>query len=181
MLIPAIVTLVAGWIFWKLTETPEVSAGRGVKISVSLPIVWFIAATVSKPIDLGSSLTAITLALALVFLWRGNVAHLIGHRVARFFYGDGSQSAGHTPEYKFAREKALAGEFEEAIKLCHWELSKQPDNYEGLLLLATIYMERKQPKLALEQIELILKTPHLSDPQQREAMQAKSECLNAIR
>lgn len=114
--------------------------------------------------------------------WIPNVAWFFSRPVDTLIFGGvATQSAGHIPEYKYAREKALEGDFKEAIKLCQWELSKQPDNYEGLLLLATIHMEMKNPKLALEQVELILKIPHLSENQEREARQAKAECLNAIR
>ncbi|MBI5775050.1 MAG: hypothetical protein HZA89_15090 [Verrucomicrobia bacterium] len=113
--------------------------------------------------------------------WIPNVAWLFSRPVDTLIFGGvGTQSAGHIPEYKYAREKALEGDFKEAIKMCQWELSKQPDNYEGLLLLATIHMEMKNPKLALAQVELILKIPHLSENQEREALHAKAECLNAI-
>jgi len=152
-------------------------------LTLSSWIDRFFRIVISAPLLLMAMQTTLLagfLILALALIWCGPIAHLLAGPITNFIYSRGSQSAGHIPNYKYAREKALDGDFKEAIKMCQWELSKQPDNYEGLLLLATVHMEMKQPKLALEQVAVILKIPHLSEQQEREALHAKAECLNAL-
>jgi len=158
-------------VFYALGRAIKSRFDRWFRLTISLPLLL---------LAMQPTFVAPFFIAALAYLWAGRIARLLAGSVTSFIYGHGSQSAGHIPNYKYAREKALDGEHEEAIKLCRWELDKQPDNYEGLILLATIYMETQRPNLALEQVELILRTPHLGDRQEQEALRAKAECLNAL-
>lgn len=183
----AIAALLAFLMMLALSQPIELRESRWPKIKFTFLCVGLAALLSQVPLDNFFVRYAVIVVFAacvtgIFGCWLPNASWLMFSRPmdSMIFGGVGTQSAGHIPDYKFAREKALEGEFKEAIKLCQWELSKQPDNYEGLLLLATIHMEMKNPKLALEQVELILKIPHLSEPQEREALHAKAECLNAI-
>ena len=159
-------------VFVALALTMPPGWGRWGRVVISLPLL----ALAMQPMVL-----AVFFIVALGYLWGGAIAHLVAGGITNSLYGRGSQSAGHTPDFKYARAAALDGDFKEAIKLAEWELSKQPDNYEGLVLMATIYMESSRPKLALEQLDRIVASPQATDEQRRLAAQARLECLSTIR
>ena len=159
-------------VFLLLMRTMEPGWERWFRFLISLPLLLFsMVPTIFAPFFIA----------ALAFVWGGRISHLLSGPITNMIYGRGSQSAGHIPNFKYARDAALDGEFEEAIKLTKWELAKQPDNYEGLILMATIYMETDRPKLALEQLDRIIASPNTPSAQRQAASDARLECLNAIR
>src|SRR5436309_11010407 len=122
-----------------LSQPLEVREGRWWRIAVSLPLVWFTAV----PFFVGTSfISGVALILSLAFLgfiWSGTLAHFVSGSLVKALQGDGSLSAGHIPDFQYARAKINDGDLAEAIRLTLHELEKDPNNYEGLFLLAQLY------------------------------------------
>ena len=163
-----------------LTQPLEVREGRWWRIAVSLPLIWLTAV----PFFVGTSfISGVALILSLAFLgfiWSGTLAHYVSGLLVKALQGDGSVSAGHIPDFQYARIKIKDGDLAEAVRLTLHELEKDPNNYEGLFLLAQLYFETRRPDDALKQIEMILQNPATTPEQWQRASTAKIECLNEL-
>ena len=153
-------------VFCALARVVPARADRWIRLTISLPLLF----SVLQPTILAGFFIA-----ALAFIWCGPIAHLMTGPIMTALYGRGGQSAGPIPDFKFARAKIEDGKLQEAIKLAQWELTKNPTNYEGLILLAAIYQELKQPAKALAQVELIRQSADATDAQRDNARAAQTQ------
>jgi uncharacterized membrane protein len=180
MMAPTLVCVVALAAMIALTRAPEVREGRKWRIAVSLPLVWVIAAQLFFGLGLVSGIAAILSLTLLGFIWSGTLAHFASDSLVTMLHGEANLSAGHSPDFRYARGKIEDGDLTEAIRLTLHELEKNPANFEGLYLLAQLYFETHRPDKALNQIENILQNPDTTPEQFRRATAAKVECLNEL-
>jgi hypothetical protein len=113
----------------------------------------------------------------------------LADKIAGFFadlfvgalFSEPRNTSGAWPDFRYARSAVRDGDLHGAIELTKGELEKEPENYEGLMLLASLYAETGKPARsigALEKIigalEKILSNPNATDEQKRVASAAKA-------
>ena len=177
---PIVVCMAGLVVMIALTQTLDVREGRWWKIAVSLPLILLITAPFSSGLGLLNGVALILSISFLGFIWSGTISCYASGLLLRILHGDANVSAGHIPDFQFARARIDDGDFEDAIKLTLHELEKNPNNYEGLMLLARLYFQMHRPDEALKQIEAILQNPDTTPEQIERATAAKIECLNEL-
>src|SRR5262245_1572507 len=121
----------------------------------------------------GMFLAIIILVVASCIIW------FIAKGISAFFFADGHADAGLRAEFRYARAAKRDGDLKEAIRLAKLELEKEPNNYEGLLLLAAIYEEIKMPDQAVVQLNAALSNPDVTDAQKEFAQAGKDRLEQA--
>jgi len=86
-----------------------------------------------------------------------------------------TQHSGAWPDFKGARSAASEGNLREAIRFTREELKKEPENYEGLMLLASLYVDEGSPEKAIESLGTILRCSNVTDEQRRSASEQKQK------
>ncbi len=164
-------------LFIGLTHPLELRRGRWVKIGVSLIVVFLLTTVVQQGLN-QIQVFFVFVFVALCSLWKGNLAYFITQGVMIFLYGEWSTRAtgGFRPDYRAIRSRMEEGDLDEAIEQTKKELEKAPKDYEGLMLLATLYHEQQLPDEALVHLEVILHNPRATDEQKRNATLAKTQC-----
>jgi hypothetical protein len=79
-------------------------------------------------------------------------------------------------DFHYARNHRRDGERDKAVACIRHELSKEPKNFEGLLLLAEIYEDLNEPAAALAQLNIIIDNPEATEEQKEVARQEQENC-----
>jgi len=181
-----IIWVAAAVTFKLLTKPPELQGERKWKPGVShwLLFIFMIglgvgAETVNLPLpvlELAAAYAGFTLAL----MWAPNVASLGSNGLGSVLFGDGQAGGGFRTDYREARSLIDDGDLKGALKAVERELAKEPKDFEGRLLLATVYNNLKQPAKAAEQMDVILNNPEATDGQKADARKLQEEYLNLL-
>ena len=181
MWIDLAVTLVALLVFLGVSQPLEVRSGRWWRIAISLAIVWSISGMFRQgpgPHLIG----AIVLLPVLAFVWMGNLAYFSSKWIVDSLLGFGVSKrslGGFRPDFRVARSLGRDGRLDEAIQLTQDELTKDPHNFEGLLLLATLYHEKGLFDQAMDQLAIIARNPAATVDQKKIAKDGLKQCLEA--
>jgi hypothetical protein len=163
-------------LFLILSHPIELRSGRWLKIALSAPLVFLFAIGMSSGLDFKVGIVSTLSAIILAFIWRGNVAWFFSNSFAGFFYGDISSPTGIRPDFRYAKNHRRDGELEEAIAAIEHELIKDPKNFEGLMLLAGVYQDMKQPEKALVQLGIVSNNSDASESQKQLADAENERC-----
>lgn len=107
----------------------------------------------------GSFITIGLMWTPLLLEWMGNTISMAGSRHADYGVPEGP------PDFCEARTAFNDGREKEAVALIYRQLEKHPHSYEGRMLLATHYLERKRPKKAVKELEWLKNQPDLTEAQ----------------
>ncbi|MEK7686347.1 MAG: hypothetical protein AAB466_13090 [Verrucomicrobiota bacterium] len=167
-----------------LSHPLELRPRRWLKISLSLPVLIYAAYQLayrpqSEGAAIGNVLQYVSCAGVGLALWGMNIAWLGAQLVNQFLFGSGRGGGGFRPDFREAKMFIKENDLEAAIKSLERELAKEPANYEGRMLLASIYHELKQPQKGLEQINFILANADAT-PGQIEAAHAAQHQLRVL-
>ena len=151
------------------------------RIAISLPIVWSICEMFRQ--GPGAHLIgAIMMFVVLVLVWAGNLSYYSSKWIVDSLLGFGVSKrslGGFRPDFRYARSLGRDGRFDEAIHLAQEELLKDPQHFEGLLLLATLYHEKGLFDQAAEQLAVILRNPQATAEQKQMAQDGLKQCREA--
>ena len=118
---PIVVCMAGLVVMIALTQTLDVREGRWWKIAVSLPLILLITAPFSSGLGLLNGVALILSISFLGFIWSGTISCYASGLLLRILHGDANVSAGHIPDFQFARARIDDGDFEDAIKLTRSE------------------------------------------------------------
>jgi len=160
-------------VMFLLTQPKELREHRLLRIGVSLALV-------GAALNLGPIITVVVIAF-LAFIWANVGSHYASGWVVNFLHRDVSSVTGIKPEYRFAKNHRRDGEIKEAVAAIEHELTKDPKNFEGLMLLAEIHEDLNQPEAALERLDVILRNPEATREQTELARHEKERCQQMLR
>ena len=146
------------------THPEELREHRWLKLLLSMPPVLVIASALSELGPINGFFSAFGIAL-LAFIWKSPLAHFFSLAFMRLLNGDMNRPTGIRAELGAARSLHKHGELDEALRQTKLELDKEPYHYEGLLLLAQIYIDMDKPERASKTLDLILARTPLTDEQ----------------
>jgi hypothetical protein len=110
-----------------------------------------------------------------LFAWLADiVANKASKGLVGFLNSEPDETSGAWADFRAARSWAKDGEIKKAIALTKAELKKEPDNFEGLILLGSLYADANSPKRALEATETLLRSPNLTPEQKQAALEKKA-------
>jgi predicted Zn-dependent protease len=101
----------------------------------------------------------------LVELLAGRIVDRSGNGLVNFLNSEPGEHSGPWADFKYARSAMRDGEWAEAVRLMKIELEKEPENYEGLLLLASIYAHMGKHGRVVQTLDELLKVSTLTDEQ----------------
>lgn len=110
----------------------------------------------------------------LAVMWSDVLSHYTGGWITDILHTDVSSETGIKPDFRYARNHRRDGEWHKAIAAIRHELTKDPKNFEGLLLLSEIYKDLAKPGEAIKQLNTILENPDAT-PDQKGGAQRKGE------
>ncbi len=182
MIAIGITLILAFGLFLAISQPLELREGRWLKVGFSLASVLVIALTLQNGLSY-AAIPVIFLFVGVCFLWSPNLAHGLSNLAINSLFGGCGKGSigGFRPDYREARAKIDAEQWDAAIALVQHELTKSPTDYEGRALLAALYHEKKLPSEAIVHLEVILHNPHATDAQKSAAAAAKHECLALVR
>jgi hypothetical protein len=157
------VTLIAGL---AATHPDDLRRYRWLRIGLSLPIVVLIT-SVFFQLDQVRGYFAMWGFGVLGFLWAGPMAHGTSWMVQQLIYGDQKRSTGVQASFAGARALRTHGDLKEAVELTQAELEKEPESYEGLLLLAELREEAGEHHQAARVLDRLLRIKNLSQEQRK--------------
>jgi hypothetical protein len=160
-----------------VTHPEELRGHRWLKIILSIPVVLVIASAVHELNAINAYFSAFSFAV-LAFIWRSPIAHFFSLVFMRLLNGDMNRPTGIRAEFGAAKRLHIHGDLDDALKHTRRELEKDPFNYEGLLLLAQIYIDIDEPLNAVKTLNLALCKSTLT-PEQRIAVLAAKQSLEA--
>jgi hypothetical protein len=173
-LIACVVTAALGLL---LTHAEELREGRWLKLVVSIPPVLVISSAFHELSAINAYFGAFSFGI-LGFIWKSPIAHYGSLAFLRMLHGDMNRPTGIRAEFGAAKRLHIHGDLDDALKHTKQELEKEPCSYEGLLLLAQIYIDVDKPKCALETLDLLLARTPLS-AEQRTAVTASRQALES--
>jgi hypothetical protein len=160
-LIACLVTAAGGL---ALTYPEELRGGRWLKVVFSMPPVLVIASALHQLNHANAYLSAFSFGV-LGFIWKSPIAHYGSLAFIRMLHGDLNRPTGIRAEFGAAKALHKHGELDDALLHTKRELEKDPQNYEGLLLLAQIHIDLEKPERALETIDRLLADTPLTEEQ----------------
>lgn len=93
--------------------------------------------------------------------------------IVGFLNSEPGKHSGALPDFRFARSFMRDGDLEEAASYTKGELEKDPENYEGLMLLASIYAQMGKHALAICTLDTLLKSSIITEGQVAVAKQTR--------
>src|SRR6185295_15505100 len=135
------VAMMAG--MFALTLPVELRKGRWLRLGISVPFAFLIARLAGLKVgygEIGSAgpgVMGIFSGLVLAIIWRGHIAHLGATKTTGLMFGDGRAGGGFRTDYREAQARIDERDLNAAIKAVRTELAKEPEDFEGLMLLAT--------------------------------------------
>lgn len=158
------------------THSKELRQFRWLKLALSMPPVLVIASALSELTAANAYFSAFSFGI-LGFIWRSPMAHFGAFVFTRLLYGDMNRPTGIRAEFAAAKRLRFHGDLDDALRLTQTELEKDPSNYEGLLLLAQLYIDTDAPERALQTLDLLLAETQLT-AEQLAAVSASRQSLN---
>lgn len=129
--------VLAGAVFWWLTEPPELRPQRWWKLPVGLMLTGAILPLFGEALQFGAGWRLILMAV-LACLWTENVAHVVSRFcVEKLLYACGSEGRGVTC-YAAARVALETCDYSRAEELLDKEMGKDAQDPEGMLLRAEL-------------------------------------------
>ena len=157
------------------THLEELRPFRWLKIILSMPPTLMIAASLHDISSINPFLSAFSFGI-LALIWKTPIAHFGSFLFMRLINADFNRPSGMRAESGAAKRLHEHGDLDDALRLTREELEKDPYNYEGLLLLAQLYIDTDVPERALQTIDLLLaNTPLTAD--QKAAVTATRKSL----
>lgn len=147
-----------------LTQPEELRRDRWLKILLSIPVVIIITAGFYH-LSAITGIFALFFTAVFAFIWKSPFAHFLAIGVSKIIF-EGNSRTGIHADIPGARALARHGDLDQAIAHLEAELEKEPFHYEGLLLLADGYKQRRQPERARKALLKLLKSPDLNADQQ---------------
>jgi hypothetical protein len=150
--------IVAAGGIWLLIHTLKQSTGRGlliVKFVVTASVLWFIIKNVipeAGMLGYGAIHALIMMLLCggvLAVTWRGSIIDLIANPFTSMYDG-GSEAPDKKPFYSIANAKRKRGLYHEAVGEVRKQLDNFPNDFEGVMLLASIQAENMNDLQAAE-------------------------------
>lgn len=172
-MIPLLIAGAAFVVFVLATRPEETRENRWVKIIPSTLLVWLAAALATAGVA-GAFMAFLTFVL-LTLIWAPVYSHYLSGGIMNLFHGFHTDEGGFRTDYSEARVKIDQGELAQAVKAVEHELRKDPVNYEGRLLLASLYRELGKPADAAAQLEVILRNPLATADQKRFALAGQEQ------
>ena len=161
-LIACVVVVVIGYF---ATQPEELRDHRRLKIALSIPPVLMITWAAVELNHANAYFGAFSFAI-LGFIWKSPIAYAGSLLFVKLLQGDVNRvTTGIRAEFGAAKALHKHGDLEDALRQTKAELEKDPFNYEGLLLLAQIYIDLDQPERALKTVDLILERSILTENQ----------------
>lgn len=167
----SIVTILLGL---AATRDLELRPFRWLKIALTLPIVLYLTFVFRNELERVTGYFAIFSFAILAVIWKSSMAHFGSLAVGRLIYGDMTRPTGIQADFSGPKALRKHGDLAEAIALAQQELEKEPHSYEGLLLLADLYLEADEQPRALKTMEKLLGNADLTK-EQRDLVQARKE------
>jgi hypothetical protein len=147
-----------------VTQQEEVREGRWWKVGFSMPPVLVIASALHEMNAINAYFGAFSFGI-LGFIWKSPIAHYGSIAFMRMLNGDMNRPTGIRAEFGAAKAFHKHGELDEALAHTKRELEKEPYSYEGLLLLAQLYVDLDQPEKALKTLDTLLEHTPLTAEQ----------------
>ena len=101
------------------------------------------------------------------------IAEFASNRFVGFLNSEPRESSGAWPNFSAARSWARDGELKKAIALTKAELEKEPENYEGLMLLGALHADMGSSELAVRAMDVLLQSSKLTPEQRKIATEKK--------
>ncbi len=130
---------VAGLIGIRLLKRSEDPSKVILKWVITLPLVVYGLFFASKLGPLGPPVMAV-FGIILAILWGPHICALVAGPLASLYDG-GSQEPELKPYYSIARSLRMKGKFLEAVVETRKQLARFPNDFEGVMLLASIQAE----------------------------------------
>jgi hypothetical protein len=173
-----ILFLLGAAVFMLLLSQPvELRAKRGLKMAISLPLLAI--SVLIMQANARAHATAIGQVTSFVFffamaalIWTPNLAWFGGRIITGILHSSGG-GGGWVPDFYQVRRALEKGQVDEAQELLNEQLEKAPNNYEGLLLQAQIWLDKKQPPMAVKALEAIVASPSATEEQKAVARSEK--------
>lgn len=138
-----------------ISAYPDAREGRWRRILWSQPALLYLAATFHSY----NVLHYVATLMLLFFIWRQDLTWHGAKAFEALTFGSGQAFGSRRAEFQFARSLAEERDFDGALAAIRDELEKEPKNYEGHILLATIYKELRQPEPAMAALDVIIQNP----------------------
>lgn len=107
------------------------------------------------------------------------IAGFCSRRFVSFLMSEPDQHSGAWPNFKTPRLLAADGNLAEAIQFAEIELEKEPENLEGLLLLASLHEDKGHPGKAIRYWRQVEQSP-ASTQAQKELAHATRQRLEKL-
>ena len=148
---------------FRVFQKSEHPVRLGVKLAVS-------AALISAAYDLanagGLAIIAAIVAIApLTLIWTGDITELVGRRAVGIYTGGKTEME---QEALLSSVQALksSGQYQEALKVAKKELDRYPDDFDCILLIASVHAEGfRDVPLATRMLKSLLSRPETGDKQ----------------
>ncbi|MSU56864.1 MAG: tetratricopeptide repeat protein [Pedosphaera sp.] len=106
--------------------------------------------------------------------WIANrVAGFFANRFVDFLNSEPTRTSGFLADYRTAKIAARDGDLPQAIKFAEEQLEKKPKQYEGLMLLASLYADAGHVEKAITMMNRILTNPGATGKQKQTALHEK--------
>jgi hypothetical protein len=104
-----------------------------------------------------------------------------GDGIVDFLNSEPGERSGPWADFKYARLAKRDGEWAEAVRLTKIELEKEPVNYEGLLLLASIFAHMGKHGQVVQILDELLKVSTLTDDQMAAIKETRANYLEQMK
>lgn len=176
-LIPLLSCVVVFAVLYPLTRDPDAPPHGRLKLILTMPGVWLLANRLIGG-SLADFIFLVFLFVAIIFLWAPFISHRYSVSFSRFLFSVPQKRGAFRPNYDEARFAASEGRLAEAISLIQDELDKSPDDFEGLMLLASGYQAMEEPERAMSIARRIQSNRMACLEQKEAANHLFTECLS---
>ena len=139
---------IVGWGFYRMLKRSDDPLKMLFKWLFTIPFVFFSIVFAHKLGPFGPFLI-VPMAIVLTLMWTPNIAEWIFSPLTDLFDG-GSVEPDKKPMYSIASTKRKRGLYNEAITEIRRQLGKFPNDFEGIMLLASVQAENLNDLAAAE-------------------------------
>ena len=104
-----------------------------------------------------------------------------GDSAVSFLHSEPGERSGPWADFKYARIAKRDGEWAEAVRLTKIELEKEPENFEGLLLQASVYAHMGKHGQVVQTLDELLKVSTLTDDQVAAVKETRANYLEQMK
>ena len=102
------------------------------------------------------------------------LAGLFANGLVNFLNSEPTRTSGFLPDYRPAKIAARDGDLSQAILFTEEQLEKNPNHYEGLMLLGSLCADAGQPDKAIQMMNRIIANPEATGKQKQTALETKN-------